>query len=1580
MVMDGDALDGVTQKKGHVLVNFFVTNEVSSLKDGLESIRPFGGGKVDDVISKHKKKRNLHAVQVAREEEAKIVMIRNQACRHYATKAFGVVNHRANHLLGRRVEVHRSDLNYPYGETLVGTVRQYSPTGKKWLVSFELSAKTRNKHLAAWMNLSNANNKECSSYKILDKKRVNDPTESDLLPFFFGFEGVDANDKESPPCDHLITKLITERCQACVDYLLPDHKKISCSKCKSNFHIGCIESDNSAGRSNDTWVCARCIPCNGCWQHDIAFGTHVYHSSGNHLALNGDCAPPLCSLCTSLYDKKQYCPNCFHTWDDGRYQRVHSRPYTSPFMKSGAGRGRKRKNSDDEFSEELEMDPSVPVEPDWYHPDTSVWGYTAGDMLGCDHCGLWVHAGCSGLSRDDYDRTSSGKHPIYSKEFLCRSCCRKRCNEIVVALQEEDKMHLFAMPVTEDVAPTYRDLIKKPMDLETISKKAIAGNYRNYAWVREDFELMVLNALTFNSIHSKFWSEAKRFYLQAIENIFNLIGKGAPPGLYKSLVDERFRHAEKEKKMEEQRTQQDETTEKKDLVAGAQVANITLPPLRSPADLSSCISSTEIKMKPVDAHYCAWMECCFTCGSSGASDTMLFCVDCGEAFHAFCVNAPIHSMDRAGASGWRCPNCKICEISGEVPQDELKMLYCEMCDRAFTTDLLDPPLKAAPEGLWICGQCVDCTSCQNSSEKAGVSLRYWSRDPEKCFRCGGCKGLVEEYTKKRRCSVCHGIWRNDDDDIVLCSQCKCSVHSGCDPLAASYLTERSFGTRGSSEKYECVGCRKHRGPDTESGNVLRKHLHHQAWTTVLNGVLAPVQEHEVSPEELHAKLCDEIDWRIRGMWTDEYLSVIEDGFTMIAAIKRRDLDPRVMLKNSLAGVTKLPTWVSHRAARFLTFAEKSGWDAQNLGVRNIHSAQVIARMASSYLRVNCRAFQLQESIEVRAHARMLSLLNEPNTCGTVDIPTDTLRDVEDPSLIIDAAKAEIPGMDNEVAKVISTTGEPKKQPLPRVDGVEYILAAPVCGWNKHLDPCDSEHEWKDPRTCCLCRTCGDDDGDNERQVSGDMTLARCGRLLPMKDGLWVHGSCALWSSEVYEASKDNLVHSMEKARSRGSQLKCFGCGRPGASVGCCRPNCSRNYHFPCAKACGAVFTTNQQMFCEAHRSNATALLSTESVEHMKSLLIAEDKKDTTDTDSKFCFRLGSLTIHSLGEIEQNSDGFHSDKYITPPGYVATRIFWSIQKPKERTLYVLKIEKDKSGCPIFSITPGDNPVAVIREKSATEAYTTLTQRYKDVNRNYFSAGDLFSKLPAKRKHTKKAYGLNGPQFLGFGLHSVRRALECSPGVEAVVAPLTETSPSYRFAYVQPEIESVMDIQRTRAAVAAENALENSSGCARAEGMKAVAQSGGSGRITRALVRSAEQDDAPAAGRSGTDADEKKAKADRDSNEQKYKAMKAVPLEERLAARRSHIHGWGLFCKVDLPKDSMIVEYMGEVVRQCIADKREKAYEQSGIGSCYMFRLDLQRIVDATTIGCMVSTTQGWLLFHWFLEKLFLIPSNHDRLDS
>jgi histone-lysine N-methyltransferase SETD1 len=47
--------------------------------------------------------------------------------------------------------------------------------------------------------------------------------------------------------------------------------------------------------------------------------------------------------------------------------------------------------------------------------------------------------------------------------------------------------------------------------------------------------------------------------------------------------------------------------------------------------------------------------------------------------------------------------------------------------------------------------------------------------------------------------------------------------------------------------------------------------------------------------------------------------------------------------------------------------------------------------------------------------------------------------------------------------------------------------------------------------------------------------------------------------------------------------------------------------------------------------------------------------------------------------------------------------------------------------------------------------------------------------------------------------------------------------------------------------------------------------------------------------------------------------------------------------------MIVEYIGEKIRQIIADKRELIYEEEGVGSCYLFRLDKEYIIDATRRG-------------------------------
>ncbi len=49
------------------------------------------------------------------------------------------------------------------------------------------------------------------------------------------------------------------------------------------------------------------------------------------------------------------------------------------------------------------------------------------------------------------------------------------------------------------------------------------------------------------------------------------------------------------------------------------------------------------------------------------------------------------------------------------------------------------------------------------------------------------------------------------------------------------------------------------------------------------------------------------------------------------------------------------------------------------------------------------------------------------------------------------------------------------------------------------------------------------------------------------------------------------------------------------------------------------------------------------------------------------------------------------------------------------------------------------------------------------------------------------------------------------------------------------------------------------------------------------------------------------------------------------------------------EEFVIEYVGEVIRQSVADHREKRYNAQGIGSSYMFRIDQDTIVDATKCG-------------------------------
>jgi hypothetical protein len=73
------------------------------------------------------------------------------------------------------------------------------------------------------------------------------------------------------------------------------------------------------------------------------------------------------------------------------------------------------------------------------------------------------------------------------------------------------------------------------------------------------------------------------------------------------------------------------------------------------------------------------------------------------------------------------------------------------------------------------------------------------------------------------------------------------------------------------------------------------------------------------------------------------------------------------------------------------------------------------------------------------------------------------------------------------------------------------------------------------------------------------------------------------------------------------------------------------------------------------------------------------------------------------------------------------------------------------------------------------------------------------------------------------------------------------------------------------------------------------------------------------------------------------------KKQLKFGKSPIHDWGLYAMESIPAHDMVIEYVGEVIRAAVADKREKYYERIGIGSSYLFRVDEESVIDATKKG-------------------------------
>ncbi|CAG8458242.1 16174_t:CDS:2 [Funneliformis caledonium] len=80
---------------------------------------------------------------------------------------------------------------------------------------------------------------------------------------------------------------------------------------------------------------------------------------------------------------------------------------------------------------------------------------------------------------------------------------------------------------------------------------------------------------------------------------------------------------------------------------------------------------------------------------------------------------------------------------------------------------------------------------------------------------------------------------------------------------------------------------------------------------------------------------------------------------------------------------------------------------------------------------------------------------------------------------------------------------------------------------------------------------------------------------------------------------------------------------------------------------------------------------------------------------------------------------------------------------------------------------------------------------------------------------------------------------------------------------------------------------------------------------------------------------------------YNPLKA--REKELTIAKSKIHHYGLFALERIKSSEFVIQYTGELIRQAVADLRERKYKAEGIDGSYMFRVGDDTIIDATKMG-------------------------------
>lgn len=896
-------------------------------------------------------------------------------------------------------------------------------------------------------------------------------------------------------------------CSVCLlpEFIPGDNAKkleamIECVRCASSYHLVCCDppydpfslrnDEDGAILIDDTkapFVCHQCITCAGC--HTALVSKEGARETGPAQNQTGWVqwrlrlqSVSLCDSCVDAYGEERYCSVCHLILKDEDHVSnldllscsschlwVHANCEPDPNPAFHKDRDAQfdldvvleclqlKQQECDNTKQGIEAADDSPVsKKDASETDTGDNG-TATSVSTAASKSFWSEEFRPSRIMDEETSLTMKFDERYNPKILnnyeCFTCRKVRMLRVIHRLILEDKLELFKEPVTKNIAPTYFDVIKSPMDLSTMQSKVLSDAYPlvNFAGFRDDFELICLNAVTFNSKERDFlvWREAWRFYGQG-QRIFRQIApksrmKHRGGKSYDALAiaakrqlpsnsvmfgktqdgdtnDSMFPDENDLVQEEEQATKEtdgkphpisidaadntdhmhDKGTElavsENDVTISSHEEIATIPSSadttinennaatatnelaehrRVPnGEASSHQSSAVVLQKELDetprpesrmdlirilqsrpiAHTYCWMDMCARCGSAGLRSKMIFCIDCGEAFHSFCVDGMTEERladNDALKMFWRCTNCKMCELCGKPGGDNNaidRLHFCGHCDRGYHGFCMTPSITAfddeetkskgksssqrSTSSTLYCASCVSCHNCGQRPREGGYSY-----DRQLCLPCSSTKRSDESIMKERsktlssiwtadarkqkrdaeRCPMCDQKWSAEDHELMQCDVCERWAHPKCDVLLTEEPERYRVLVEDPSAAYICGVCRP------KERSYLSNVPHSWKCQVLISKIQEKRRECHGQWRESRTQLAQSRQWQ---QWRDNtpvFLYILRLGEECLKNLAYRSVNfqenwYRFTKENELVEkAVVIPNWLVQKASRYLRF-------------------------------------------------------------------------------------------------------------------------------------------------------------------------------------------------------------------------------------------------------------------------------------------------------------------------------------------------------------------------------------------------------------------------------------------------------------------------------------------------------------------------------------------------------------------------------------------------------------------------------------------------------------------------------------